>query len=378
MNDVKILITGKNPDLYIKRYILNKIEYKSYKQLDRYNVSIIINYKDYIKLLNIKTLYKISIVKYNGFIKYKHMIKNNLSFFICFILSIISILFLSNVCFDIEIIHNNKNIRNIVKKQLQNNKIKKYHVIPSFDKRKIIVDNIINNNKNDIEWLEIEKKGSKLIVKITERKINKNKNELKIRNIVASKEGIIKKITASQGQIMKKENDYVSKGDIIVSGNIIKDDTIKMQVPATGSVFAEVWYKVQVKQPLFKEELKYKDGYKKSLEIKLFNKTIFGSKIDNRYKLKSKNSIFKNRIFPFNVVLKKYQKANIIKKRVSNNNAKSQAIKLATLEIEKLLDNEEYIINKKILSFNTNDSKIIIDVFISVYENITEYQDINN
>ena len=203
MNDVKILITGKNPDLYIKRYILNKIEYKSYKQLDRYNVSIIINYKDYIKLLNIKTLYKISIVKYNGFIKYKHMIKNNLSFFICFILSIISILFLSNVCFDIEIIHNNKNIRNIVKKQLQNNKIKKYHVIPSFDKRKIIVDNIINNNKNDIEWLEIEKKGSKLIVKITERKINKNKNELKIRNIVASKEGIIKKITASQGQIMK-------------------------------------------------------------------------------------------------------------------------------------------------------------------------------
>ena len=39
MNNVKILITGKNPNLYVKRYLLNKMEYSNYKVIDRYNIS---------------------------------------------------------------------------------------------------------------------------------------------------------------------------------------------------------------------------------------------------------------------------------------------------------------------------------------------------
>ena len=55
---------------------------------------------------------------------------------------------------------------------------------------------------------------------------------------------------------------------------------------------------------------------------------------------------------------------------------RSKAINLATKKIEKQLYSDEYIINKKILSFDINNSKIGVDVFVSVYENITGYQNI--
>ena len=38
------------------------------------------------------------------------------------------------------------------------------------------------------------------------------------------------------------------------------------------------------------------------------------------------------------------------------------------------LDTGEYIIDKKVLKFMQKDSKIILDIFYSVIEDITEYQ----
>ena len=69
------------------------------------------------------------------------------------------------------------------------------------------------------------------------------------------KSGIIIKVEAEQGVILKKKNDYVSQGETIISGDIIKDETVKGQVKAKGTVYAETWYKVHVSYPLI-----YKTG----------------------------------------------------------------------------------------------------------------------
>ena len=39
------------------------------------------------------------------------------------------------------------------------------------------------------------------------------------------------------------------------------------------------------------------------------------------------------------------------------------------------MDKDEYIIDKKTLNFTSNGSKIIVEVFFKVYENITDYKD---
>ena len=52
------------------------------------------------------------------------------------------------------------------------------------------------------------------------------------------------------------------------------------------------------------------------------------------------------------------------------------AFKIATTELNKKLDNDEKVLKKKILKKIEKNSKIEVDVFVSVRENITGYQDI--
>lgn len=371
---VKISITGKNPRLFLKLFIINKIRYDKYKEVNHKQIVLRISYDDYLLLKEKTSLYEISIVKYYGLIKYVTFFKNNFSFVICFFCAIIFLFLISNVCFQMQVVHDDSSIRKLVKEELNSHGVKELSLIPKFSKRRKIISKIINDNKDKLEWLEIERKGSKLIVRATERKVNPEEEALENRNIVAKKSGIIKKIEASSGVIMKKINDYVTKGDIIVSGDIIKDETVKGQVASIGVVYAETWYNVSVEYPLYYEETKYLNEIKNNYIIKFFNKSFALKKNYTDSYLEKKKILISDKIFPFEISVEKQRKTKVIKQTLSADEAVKKAQEVAEKKILSTLDKDEYIISKKILNFNANDSKIKVDVFFKVYENITDYK----
>lgn len=370
---VTISITGKNPSLFFKRFILNNIKYDKFKQLNRNTIIVKISYDDYLLLESKNTIYDIKIIRSYGFIKYVNFFKSNFSFIISFVLSIIFLLLISNLCFQIEVVHNDKEIRDLIKNELSSLGVKKLSLIPNYENRKKIINKIINNNKNEIEWLEIERLGSKLVVKVTERKINPDEENLENRHIVAKKSGIIKKIEASNGEIQKKVNDYVTKGDIIISGNIIKDDTIKGQVVAKGVVYAETWYNVKVEYPLYYKEIKYLNEIKNNFIVTFFNKSFSLKKNYTESYLENKKVLIKDKVFPFELSIEKQRKTKVINQRLTSEQALKKAEDLAMKKINSSLSKDEYIINKKALNYSVDDSKIMVDVFFKVYENITDY-----
>lgn len=370
---VTISITGKNPSLFFKRFILNNIKYEKFKQLNRNTIIVKISYDDYLSLESKNTVYDIKIIRSYGFIKYVNFFKSNFSFIISFVLSIIFLLLISNLCFQIEVVHNDKEIRDLIKNELSSLGVKKLSLIPNYENRKKIINKIINNNKNEIEWLEIERLGSKLVVKVTERKINPDEENLENRHIVAKKSGIIKKIEASNGEIQKKVNDYVTKGDIIISGNIIKDDTIKGQVVAKGVVYAETWYNVKVEYPLYYKEIKYLNEIKNNFIVTFFNKSFSLKKNYTESYLENKKVLIKDKVFPFELSIEKQRKTKVINQRLTSEQALKKAEDLATKKINSSLSKDEYIIRKKALNYSVDDSKIMVDVFFKVYENITDY-----
>lgn len=371
---VKIRVTGKNPKLFLKRYIINKIKYDKYKKINRNEITFRISYENYLYLKEKESMYDIVVVRYYGLIKYFIIFKNNFSFIICFIFSIVFLIFISSVCFDLEIVHNDSKIRNLVKEELNSYGIKRFSLIPNFSKRKKIINKILKDNKEDLEWLEIERLGSKLVVKITERKINKKQEKIENRHIVAKKSGIIKKIEASSGVIVKKKNDYVEQGDIIVSGDIIKDETVKGQVVTKGVVYAETWYNVKVEYPLYYEEVRYLDEMKNNYILDFLNKSFSLKKNYTSSYLEKKKTLIKDKIFPFEISMEKQRKTKVIKQILTSDEAIKKAQEVAEKKIESFLDSDEYIISKKTLNFTSNDSKIIVDVFFKVYENITDYR----
>ncbi len=370
---VKLCVTGKNPRFFIKRFVMNKIKFDMYKEVNHGKIIFRTSYDDYLLLKDKTRVYEINIIKYYGPIKYVCFIKDNFSFVICFILSLIFLILMSGICFDLKVIHNDSKIRSLVKEELYSNGIKKFSFIPKFSKRKKIIDKIIKDNKEKIEWLEIERLGSKLIVKVTERKVNKKEEIIQNRHIVARKNGIIKKIEASNGVIVKKKNDYVTKGEIIISGDIIKDETVKGQVVSKGSVYAETWYNVKVEYPLYYEETKYLDEMKYNYIINFLSKSMSLKKDYTTSYLEKKKVLIKDRIFPFEISMEKQRKTRVTKEELTSDEAIKKALVVAENKIKSSLDDDEYIISKKTLNFTTNNSKIEVDVFFKVYENITDY-----
>ena len=377
-NDVRIRITGRNPRLFIKRFIIKqKINYYNYCMINYNQVELNISYKDYVKLLEKNSIYDILVVKTYGPIAFINYIKNNFSLMIFLILSLFLLFGLSNIAFEVDVVHSDEEIRNLVYEELKSYNVDKLKIIPSFKERKLIINNIIKNNKDKIEWMEIQRNGSKLIVKVTERKLNKIKKDVPKRHIVAKKSGIIMKIEAQNGVILKKKNDYVTKGEIIVSGDIIKDETVKGQVAANGVVYAETWYKVNVQYPLNYKEITYLDEVKNNIIISFFNKSFSLRKNYVNSYLEKKKFLIKDKIFPFSIRLENQRKTKVKQETLSTDKAILKAENVASKKIEAKLSSDEYIISKKTINLKDDGNKITVDVFFKVFENITDYKEVD-
>lgn len=374
MNEfVYVEVEGKNVLLFIRRIINNNIKYDKYSLINKNKLRLRITYDDYISLTSKKSIYKITVIKYYGFLKIKYLFLKYKDYFLSSIIGLLVIIILSNITFKIDIIHNDKDVRQLIKNELKNNNIKELYKTPSYKKRLLVKKRILKENKDKIEWLEIEVKGSKIIVKVTERRINKTQKELHPRHIVAKKSAILKKIVAEDGMILKKKNDYVEKGETVISGDILKDEEVKKSVVANGKIYGEVWYKVKVSYPLYYKETVYLSNVKSNVILKFFSKK---NKLLKDYsEINDKSYLYKEDLLPISLYISKSRKTKTIKQKLNNSKAISKALFLATKKINNTLDKDEYIIDKKALNFHSNSSTIEVDVFFRVYENITSYKD---
>ncbi len=369
---IKIKITGKNPTYFLNELIKRNINIYNLSKTNNYLI-VIISYKDYLKLLEIKTAYKIKVIRTYGVIRITELIKRYFSYIIFFIIGIIIDIVLSNMIFEVEIIHPSKEIVNTVKKDLKELGIERY----KFKKNTTsIKEKLLQKEKDKLEWIEIENVGTKYIVRIEERKLSKEEEICNPRSIVSKKEAIILEIKSSSGEIIKKINDYVSKDEVIISGIIHNKEDIVSYRCANGIVYGETWYKVKISIPKEYKIEELTNNKNIGLNIKLFNKKL---DINNKYKSFKRNNIIKlhSNIVPVSINLTKYLETKIIKKLYTINNVDELAFNLSEKEINKKLRKDEKILSKKVLKKNINNSKIEIEVFLKVKEDITSYQDIS-
>ena len=259
---IRIKVVGKNIDRFIKRLYKNNIEILSLRNVDRNTIIICINLDDYESVMKLKSIYDINDISIGGSIKIKNYIYKNRFMIISLIIGYFVLIFLTNVIFEVQVIHSDSDLRNLVIEELKRYDIKKYSFKKNFDKLNEITNKITEANKDKIEWLSIENIGTKVQVKLEERKLNPEEKTYNYQNIVATKSGIIKRVVATNGVIVKNINDYVTKGDVVISGEI-KDaynEKVLDKTSALGSVYAEVWYTVDMekhaKKPKRQKEVK--------------------------------------------------------------------------------------------------------------------------
>lgn len=376
VSKVTLKILGNNKERIIRRLKNNNIDILNLKYIED-GLIIKIYKKDYEKLLSIKTIYEVKIINYNGLFNFKNKLLNNKFIIISILICLIILYILSNVIFSIDIITNDNNMKVKIKEELNNNGISKYKFKKSYNHLEQIKSNILNKYRNEIEWIEIEAIGTKYIIRYEPRIQNSIKEKNSYRNIIAKKDSIIKDMYVTNGQIVKSKNTYVKKGDIIVSGYIYLNDSIKDTVSSNGTIYGECWYNVTITYPFKYYESKETSNRNNVIVVKLFNKEIELFNF-NKYKNKKTTNItlLKNNLLPIKLIYQKQKEINIIDENNTEDKAIEKAIEYSKQKLENKLSKDEYISNYKILNKEVFSDSIKLNIFFSVIENITEYQNI--
>lgn len=376
-NTIKIHVTGKNIERFIQRLYNEKIELLNIKYINYKEIEIKINKNDLEHINKIKTIYEIEITELLGINKLKYLIKKNIHLIISILISFIIIIFLSNVIFKVEVIHSSKELRELIINELEEKGIKEKSLVKNYNQIQNIKKEILEKYKDKIEWLEIERSGVKYIVRVEERIITEQNSENTPSNIVAKKDAIIKDIDAIKGEVVKNINDYVKKGDTIITGEIKLYEELKNNVSAKGNVYGEVWYQASIEYPMNYYEEKTTGKNKKILSITLLNKRL---ELFSFHKFETKKIkeqiIYQNKLIPFKIAKEYQEETIIIDEQLSEEEAFNKAIQKVEEKINSNLKGKEKILNIKCLKKEIKDSTIILDLFISVLEDITEVKNI--
>lgn len=377
-SSVRVKITGKNVNNYLKRLIANKIDLIDLKYNSHNEAVVTIKYSDYLKLKTIRSIYDVKITNTYGKLRIRNKLKRSYILLSSIILGIALIIFLSNIIFSIEVIHTNKSVIELVGNELNKNGLKKYTFKKKYKDIKKIEDKILNDNKDKLEWISIEIVGTKYVVRIEERKIKNENNDNIYQDIVASKSGVIKKIIALSGEKKYEIDNFVSKGDTIIKGSITKPNNEVILTHASGLVYAEVWYQICVEYPYqYKEEIL--TGNKKNIYyLKFINKRLelFNFKKYKNFQKEPKILLY-NSILPISLIKEKQYEVNIIDEIYTTEEVINKAITLAESRLMSSNKKIDKIEGVSIIKKEEYDSKIKLDLFISVIEEIGEVKILN-
>lgn len=372
---IRIKIIGSNVNSYLKRVIKNKINFIKVIPISKKEVDIILKVSEYEKLVSNRSIYEVEIVEKLGILKFVEKIFKNKILLLFLIFGLFFIYNLSNVIFSVEVIHHDKNIREIVMNELSKYGVKKYSKIKSYHELEIIEDEILEDNKDILEWLEINIDGTHLSVKVEERLIKDSKDNDKHQNIVSKKNAVIKRINAYSGEVIREEDTFIKKGDVIISGYITKPDNSKVLTSASGEVFGEVWYLVDIDYPFVYQESNLTGKSKKGIKIKFFNKEIdlFGTGDYRSFSSKNK-VLFRDNFIDFSIIYEKRYELDVKDEVYTSELVLSRAI--SYVKSKMINDNSDIkeISDVKVLSKEVDYDSIRFNFFVTTLESIGEVE----
>ncbi len=367
--------------IYIKTKVRNKnrILMKLYK--NRINVYDVISHGDILYLKVLESDYakikkqivtaKFYYVTDSGVFRVKKMV-TPLKIF-ALVLFLLLVFFFSHVIVKVDVIHSNKEIRELVKKSLEEEGIRFLSIKKDYQELQKIKESILSTYKDRLEWLEIESVGMRYVVRIEERIIKDYNEEERTCHIVASKSGIVSNIKSTKGEIVVHDGEYVSEGDILISGQIVYNEEVKENVCASGEVLAEVWYQTSVSLPTF-YTTKTRTGKKRynfAIETESGKHKIFKSRLEH---YETEESVL-FRFFDFTFY--KYTEYEVEEQmqQYTLENGVEKALVLADEKVNAKLKYPEKILTRKVLKKSINDSTIEVEVFYAVLENITKQEE---
>ena len=273
-------IRGTAPERFINLCNNKKIYLWDLKRVDD-------EYQFHIKAKNYKKLKPIArktgivpkIYKKSGVPFFLHRYRKRKGFFIGILICILLVYILSLFIWDINIIGGSKYTPEAMLKFLGEKEV--YTGIRKKEVNCQEIEETIRLAYHDIGWVSAEIKGTRLNIKITETNMPAPAGKaIKPSHIIATKDGIVKRIITRTGTPLVREGDVVKKGDILVSGILtIKGDSEeilrKQPVVADADIVCSSYYDYHKTFKMTYQDKIYTGNTKKGYYIAILLEKLF-------------------------------------------------------------------------------------------------------
>lgn len=368
---VKIKIVGRNIHNFLKRMMKRKIQMIQVIPISYREVHVILKYSEYKKLIQYRSIYEISILEARGRLKLKENIRKNYILLFWLVMGCFLIFFLSHVIFDVEVIHQDKEIRKLLIEELSHYGIHPYTLKKSYDQLEQIEDQILEENKDKLEWIEIIEYGTKYTVRVEERKIHQESDEFQYQSIVSKKNAVLVEVDAIRGEKVKTVHDYVKKGDTVISGWITLPNNSRVKTMALGKVLGEVWYSVNIDYPFVYQETNFTGKSKTVYVLHFFNKRFSLFDFDEYKSFQTKDKVlFASNFLDLRFTREKQYEVVVKDEVYTEDIAKNKAIDY--IKDKMMKDNPDIVevLEVKILSSFSDEDSIQFKLFVRTKENI--------
>lgn len=156
----------------------------------------------------------------------------------------LTLLICSRFIFKVEITGNSPSNTKLVEEVLKENNINAGDLKKSYQELNDIYDDLKASFKGKIDYLNIYQEGGVLFVKYT-NSVGAKEVENNFQNIYASKDGVIQSIDVSSGNIVVQVNQFVKKGDLLVSNTITSTNGENKIIATKGKVLAYTYVTYQ-------------------------------------------------------------------------------------------------------------------------------------
>ncbi|WP_078428845.1 sporulation protein YqfD [Alkalihalobacterium alkalinitrilicum] len=239
----------------------------------------------------------------------------------------------------------------------------------------------ITDQIEDATWIGVKLNGTTFQFNVVEQTLPEKQERLNPRHLVAKKKAIVYDMFIEQGQVLVRRNDFVEKGDLLVSGFIGKEGNTQI-VPAQGSVLGEIWYKSEVTIPLVNhfETLTGEGRTYHYLSIFDLDLPIWGWKQHSFEKVEifeRKHSLrLLNWTIPVQYKKKQWLEKNEVEREYTVEEAVKVAKKMAKEELQERLPVDAVIKGEKVLHQDVENGKVKLKLHYQVIEDITTEQPI--
>ncbi|MBS4173577.1 sporulation protein YqfD [Bacillus sp. FJAT-49736] len=306
---------------------------------------------------------------------WKRTLKNG-GFLTGLILFFIVITMLSNVVWGIDIKGASPQTEHQIKKELNNMGIQIGKLQFNMDSLESIQHELTNKVPN-ITWVGVDLHGTTFHLHVVEKNTPKTKKPKSPRHLVANQKAVIVDMFVEAGIPVVKVNQFVNKGQLLVSGLIGREEDQK-PVAAIGKVYGKTWYKSDVELPLQSDFQVFTGKEHKKYTLKMGSLSIpfwgFGKIKYKEYE--KENNVHQIKFLKWDLPIKYVQTTVREKQFAQRDYTKDQAIsaakELAKNDLRAKIPNDAKIVDEYVLHEKVEHGKVKLSMYFQVIEDIAE------